>query len=125
LTIRLNDQFNGSRESTYEDSARAFMAEGKFADAIRILGSLLAWRERLLGYDNPSTLRTRADLAIAHVEAGRAAVAIPGFETVYDSWKRVLGPKHPETWRAWCNLVCARELATEATGASDPKASDP
>jgi hypothetical protein len=119
MTIRLNDQFGGSRESTYEDSARACMTEGKFADAIRKLGSLLAWRERLLGYDNPSTLRTRADLAIAHLEAGRAATAIPEFEKVYDSWSRALGPKHPETWRAWCNLACARELATQDAAGSD------
>lgn len=109
MTARLNDQFGGSREAAYEDSARAYMAEGKFADAIRKFKSLLEWRERLLGYDNASTLRTRADLAIAHLEAGSAAAAIPEFEKIYDSWSRALGPKHPETWRAWCNpCLCPR-----------------
>lgn len=88
--------------------ASACPAKGKFADAIQALEVQLAQQEGLLGYDNPTTSRTREELASAYLKAGRAVDAIPIFERIYDDWKRVFGPHHPETLRVWDKLLEAR-----------------
>ncbi len=61
------------------------------------LDQTLAALERVLGPDHPSTLASRNNLAIAYVEAGRAAEAIPLFEQTLAARERVLGPDHPRT----------------------------
>lgn len=83
---------------------------------IQTLEQCLAWRERLLGYDNLSTLRTREELASAYLEAGRAADAILVFERIHDNWKRVFGSYHPETLRVWDKLVDAQANAYLTAG---------
>jgi tetratricopeptide (TPR) repeat protein len=114
-----NDELSITRDDVYEDSANACMATGDFADAVRKFEPLLAWRERFLGHDNPSTWRTRASLARAYLGAGRAADAQAQFERAHRSWSSALGPNHPETRRVRNDFVRARELADRALAATN------
>jgi Tetratricopeptide repeat len=108
LNEPLNDQVGLTYDNFDETYANTCLAGGKFADAIQMLEQLLARRVRLLGSNNPSTLRTRDRLASAYLQVGRAADAIPIFEKLYDAWKQVLSPRHSETLRARDNLAAAR-----------------
>ena len=92
------------------------VSDSDLNDQVRTLEQLLAQQERLLGYENLRTLRTRDGLASAYLRAGRAADAIPVFEGIYDHWKRLFGPYHPETLRARAKLVDARANAYLAAG---------
>jgi tetratricopeptide (TPR) repeat protein len=63
--------------------------------------------ERLLGPDDPDTLASRNDLAVAYRAAGRAAEAIPLYERTLADLERLLGPDHPDTLTSRNNLANA------------------
>ena len=64
--------------------------------SILIAEPLLADLERVLGSDDPETLRSRNSLAAAYQDAGRTAEAITLYEQNLADRTRVLGADHPQ-----------------------------
>ncbi len=75
------------------------------AQVITVGESLLADQRRMLGGDDPETLRTANSLAFAYQDAGRLADATALHEQTLASRERTLGPSHPQT------LISANNLA--------------
>ncbi|MGK8491372.1 tetratricopeptide repeat protein [Nocardia asiatica] len=88
--------------------ASHFLIEAANLDrAITVGEYLLVDSERLLGADNPGTLRSRNNLAHAYDSVGRFGEAILLFERNLDDSERVLGLDHPGTLTARNNLASA------------------
>jgi len=66
--------------------------------------------ERMLGPDNPETLRARNSLAYGYVEAGDLNRAIPLYERTAADRERVLGADHRDTLSSQNNLVYAYHM---------------
>ena len=81
------------------------------AQAIHIGERLVADSERVLGPDDPDTLRSRNNLAVAYRAAGRTDEAITLHEQNLAARERVLGPDHPDTVAAGNNLALAYQDA--------------
>jgi Tetratricopeptide repeat len=75
--------------------------------AIAIGEPLIADLERLLGPDDPDTMRSRSDLARAYREAGRVAEAVPLVERTLAARERLIGADHPSTLASRNNLASA------------------
>jgi tetratricopeptide (TPR) repeat protein len=75
--------------------------------AIAIGEPLTADLERLLGPDDPDTMRSQNDLARAYREAGRVTDAIPLVERTLAARERQLGADHPSTLASRNNLASA------------------
>ena len=75
--------------------------------AIAIGEPLTADLERLLGPDDPDTMRSLNDLARAYREAGRVADAIPLVERTLAAGERQFGADHPSTLASRNNLASA------------------
>jgi len=75
------------------------------AQSIQVAESLLADQERVLGVDDPETLRTRGNLSNAYRVAGRMAEALALHEQNLAAFERVLGADHPDTLRTRGNLA--------------------
>jgi hypothetical protein len=69
----------------------------------------------VLDTDHPHTLISRNNLALAYVEAGRAAEATPLHEQTLAAFGRVLGPDHPDTLASRNMLARARHEAGRTT----------
>jgi tetratricopeptide (TPR) repeat protein len=74
---------------------------------ITILAPLFEWVQ---GADHPN-LRSRNNLAMSYLAAGRTAEAIPLYERTLADCKRVLGANHPNTLRSRNNLAMAYRAA--------------
>jgi tetratricopeptide (TPR) repeat protein len=81
------------------------------AQAIVIGERLVAARERVLGPDDPDTLGSRSNLAVAYQAAGRLDEAISLHEQTLAARERVLGPDHPDTLGSRDNLASAYQAA--------------
>ena len=77
------------------------------AQAIAIGEQLLARQEQTLGPDNPSTLSSRNNLAIAYRAAGRTDEALTLHEQNLATCERTLGSDHPDTLASRNNLAIA------------------
>jgi len=75
--------------------------------AIAIGEPLTADLERLLGPDDPDTMRSLNDLARAYREAGRVADAVPLVERTLAARERQFGADHPSTLASRNNLASA------------------
>ena len=75
--------------------------------AIAIGEPLTADLERLLGPDDPDTMRSRNDLARAYRETGRVADAVPLVERTLAARERQFGADHPSTLASRNNLASA------------------
>ena len=75
--------------------------------AIAIGEPLTADLERLLGPDDPETMRSLNDLARAYREAGRVADAVPLVERTLAARERQFGADHPSTLASRNNLASA------------------
>ena len=75
--------------------------------AIAIGEPLTADLERLLGPDDPDTMRSLNDLAHAYREAGRVADAVPLVERTLAARERQFGADHPSTLASRNNLASA------------------
>ena len=56
-----------------EQSGRALLAAGPYADAERLASSALEIREKTFGPDNPSVATSLDNLAVLYVDQGRCA----------------------------------------------------
>jgi hypothetical protein len=84
------------------------------AQAIAVGEPLIEDAERVLGPDHPDTLRSRNNLGIAYVQAGRAVEAVPLHEQTMAARERLLGPDHPDTLASRNNLALAYRKADRA-----------
>jgi tetratricopeptide (TPR) repeat protein len=81
------------------------------AQVIQLGGRLVADSERVLGPDDPETLTSRNELAVAYRAAGRTGEAIVIYEQNLADRERVHGPDHPEALTARHNLAVAYRTA--------------
>ena len=87
--------------------------------AIAIGEPLIADLDRLLGPDDPDTIRARNDLARAYRETARVADAVPLVEQVLAARERLFGADDPRTLASRNNLASAYRAtgrAAEAIG---------
>jgi hypothetical protein len=87
------------------------------ARAISIGEPLTADLERLLGPDDPYTMRSRNDLARAYRKAGRIADAVPLVEQTLAAQERLFGAGHPSTLTSRNNLASAYRATGRAAEA--------
>jgi tetratricopeptide (TPR) repeat protein len=81
------------------------------AQAIAVGEPLLADQERILGAEDPETLKTSNSLALAYQDAGRTAEAVVLHERTLARRKRILGADHPDTLISGNNLGAAYQAA--------------
>ena len=84
---------------------------GDITQAVFIGERLLPDQEQTLGPDDPATLRSRHDLAVAYRAAGRADEAITLDEQTLAARERILGPDDRHTLRSRSNLAVAYRAA--------------
>jgi hypothetical protein len=87
--------------------------------AIAIGEPLIGDLDRLLGPDDPDTIRARNDLARAYRETGRVADAVPLVEQILAARERLFGADDPRTLASRNNLASAYRAtgrAAEAIG---------
>jgi tetratricopeptide (TPR) repeat protein len=78
---------------------------------------LAADLDRLLGPDDPDTIRARTDLARAYHQTGRVDDAIPLVEQVLAARERLFGADHPGTLASRNNLASAYRATGRAADA--------
>lgn len=83
-------QLAHGRSATFERSNR-------HVDAVALLEDTLAVRERLLGPEDPATIRCQVKLAFAYRQRGKAATATALLERALTRREAVLGTHHPST----------------------------
>jgi serine/threonine protein kinase/tetratricopeptide (TPR) repeat protein len=76
---------------------RTYLGLGRGARAEALFAKAAATREAYLGPDDPLTLESRHNVAVAREQDGRRHEAIRMFEEVRDARQRVLGPDHLDT----------------------------
>jgi hypothetical protein len=86
-------------------------------EVIAIGEPLAADLDRLLGPDDPDTIRARTDLARAYHETGRVDDAIPLVEQVLAARERLFGADHPGTLASRNNLASAYRATGRAADA--------
>ena len=85
--------------------------------AIAIGEPLIADLDRLLGPDDPDTVRARNDLARAYRETGRVADAVPLVEQILAARERLFGADDPRTLASRNNLASAYRATGRAADA--------
>jgi tetratricopeptide (TPR) repeat protein/CHAT domain-containing protein len=70
---------------------------GKYQDAIPIVEQILAYKERVLGLENPDTATILDLLGQLHSNMGNYAKAEPLYQRALQIREKVLGPEHPNT----------------------------
>ena len=90
---------------------------GTMPHAIAIGEPLIADLDRLLGPDDPDTVRARNDLARAYRETGRVADAVPLVEQVLTARERLFGADDPRTLASRNNLASAYRATGRAADA--------
>jgi tetratricopeptide (TPR) repeat protein len=86
-------------------------------EVIAIGEPLAADLNRLLGPDDPDTIRARTDLARAYRQTGRVDDAIPLVEQVLAARERLFGADHPGTLASRNNLASAYRATGRAADA--------
>ncbi len=75
------------------------------------LGAAIERRTRLLGADNPSTLRSMALLARLFQDQGRSQAAVELLEPIFAAPRKNLDESNPDTWNAAYQLAWAYDGA--------------
>jgi tetratricopeptide (TPR) repeat protein len=79
--------------------------QGKYAEAEALDSQTLEIGQRVLGRENPNTLRSMNNLALVYEDQGKYAEAEALFSQTLEIQRRVLGPEHPGTLRSMNNLA--------------------
>ncbi|MEV6426366.1 tetratricopeptide repeat protein [Nocardia sp. NPDC051463] len=93
-------------------TSRALM--GNYTGAVADYQQVYDGRARVLGPDNPDTLRTLDMLADTRASAGDHEGAAADFKQLLDTRNRVLGPEHEETLRTRGDLIHQQSLLITA-----------
>jgi tetratricopeptide (TPR) repeat protein len=78
---------------------------GRYAEAESLVEEALRIRERVLGWEDPSTLISVNSLAILYESQGRYMEAEPLYHRALAASERVLGGEHPDTLTSVNNLA--------------------
>ncbi len=97
--------------------AQSLSGLGEAALAGEVFQKALGTRQARLGPDNPLTLASMNDLAVAYRESGQHAKALPLIEETLEKDKAKLGPDHPDTLTAMDNLARTYHAAGQLTKA--------
>ena len=82
-----------------------FLLQGRYAEAEKLDRETLDIQRRVLGIEDPDTLRSMNSLASVLDEDGRYAEAEKLDHETLDIQRRVLGPEHPGTLTSMSNLA--------------------
>ena len=85
--------------------ANSYWSTGRTGEAIFLEEQIAADYERLLGPDDPDTVRAQDNLALSYLSAGRTGEAIALGEQIAADYERLLGPDDPDTVRARGHLA--------------------
>ena len=96
---------------------QTYLGLGKAALAEALIAKAVATRQTHLGADNPLTLASRHNQALAYEAAGKRIEAIKRFEQVRDARVKVLGADHPDTLSTLTELATAFHRAGKPTEA--------
>ncbi|WP_405991840.1 tetratricopeptide repeat protein [Streptomyces sp. NBC_00986] len=91
--------------------------QGQVSQATECFVRSLAAATRLFGEDDPSTLSSRNDLAVAYRESGDVVRAVPLYERTLEDCVRVLGEDHPDTLASRNNLAYAYQVSGDVVRA--------
>lgn len=78
-------------------------------EALPVFEDALRRRRATLGPDQPDTIVSMSNLAVAYQAAGRLAEALPMFEEALARRRATRGPEHPQTLRS-INYLARAEL---------------
>lgn len=87
--------------------ADVLIDEGKYADAEKALRQVVEVRAGVVGPENPDTLRSRNNLALALLRGGKFAEAEREYREVVALQTKVLGPEDPDTLMSRTGLATA------------------
>ncbi|HEB52806.1 MAG TPA: serine/threonine protein kinase [bacterium] len=107
------------RYHTAIEYADQLTMQGRYAEAIELLGDLSSAAERHLGSDHPATLKARNNLGLALTDVGRLDEAIRIFRDVVAIRHRTIGDRHPSILITESNLALALQYAGELEEARD------
>ncbi|MFE4637636.1 tetratricopeptide repeat protein [Streptomyces sp. NPDC056773] len=96
---------------------------GQVAAAVQHFQHITSAATHHLGPDHPSTLVSRANLALWRAEAGDTAGAAEAAAALLEDQLRILGPAHPDTLNNRSHLARLRAHAGDPAGAADEIAS--
>ena len=112
LNSELLSKDNGQSRNPYpmevqewQRQAIALYQEGKYLNAIYIQKKVLAWMEKHLGLNHPSTATSLNNLAGMYESQGRYGEAEPLYLRALAIREKVLGPDHPSTASSLNNLA--------------------
>ena len=89
----------------------SYRENGDAAIGIPFLERALTLRREHLGPDDPNTLTSMNNLAVAYVDAGQLDWALPLYEQTLELRKAKLGPDHPNTLDSMNNLASGYQAA--------------
>jgi tetratricopeptide (TPR) repeat protein len=96
------------REATMIHSSGKELGEkGKYREAEPLLCQALLIRQRILGEENPDTVRSRGDLAGSLNDQGKYADAEPLYRQALAICQKMLGEGHPDTARNYTGVAGA------------------
>jgi tetratricopeptide (TPR) repeat protein/tRNA A-37 threonylcarbamoyl transferase component Bud32 len=90
---------------------KSLLGLGEPGKAIVLLDKAVATQQAKLGPDHPDTLASMNNLASAHQEAGKLALALPLFVETLKLRQAKLGPDHVRTLASMGNLASAYQAA--------------
>ena len=112
LNSELLTKKNGQSRNPYpmevqewQRQAIALYQEGKYLNAIYIQEKVLAWMEKHLGPNHPSTATSLNNLARMYESQGRYGEAEPIYLRALAIREKALGPDHPDTAASLNNLA--------------------
>lgn len=94
-----------ARAEMMQVMGEVYMSLGIYSRAKDLEEQSLEIRRRVLGPENPKTLASMDDLAIALMESGQWDQVQKTFREEIDMDRRVLGPENPQTLKAMLNLA--------------------
>jgi CHAT domain-containing protein/Tfp pilus assembly protein PilF len=89
----------------WRQQIKALYEQGRYAHSIALQVQELAWVERVLGAEHPSTATSTNNLAFLHTSQGDYAKAEPLYLRALAIEEKVLGPVHPDTASSLSNLA--------------------
>jgi serine/threonine-protein kinase len=99
------EDFGGKQAFPYSGLGNIRFNQGRYAEAAKYNGEALSIARRYYPKDSPDLLDTEYDYAMILEQSHRAAEAEPVFRSLLDSYRRILGPEHAETFGAQQGLA--------------------
>jgi tetratricopeptide (TPR) repeat protein len=99
------EDFGGRPAFPYSGLGNIRFNQGRYAEAAKYVTEALSIARRHFPKDSPDLLDSEYDYAMILEQSHRAAEAEPVFRSLLDSYRRILGPEHAETFGAQQGLA--------------------